>query len=421
MSSITAQQFVQQGQVTLQSMQRTLREVDQAANRHQQQLQSLETSFEQALDELTAVNLPDLSRESIAKVRPRTGYGQFTVRDPLQKMAEERVTLTGRIQTIEADSLYINRDELIHPVTGSYTSQVNDLQQQVQAITQGIERFSRTSFFNELYALNYDTPNYPYRWWSSLRFYNDWKHGDEVSAALGFDSFRATREEYSRLLESRKELQGFLTTAQTQVKRVQDLVSSYDQAVYRLSNLEAVTLQECRQSLKEHLKFVDREQLFAWSGGDPSREALIKRVGGLEKKVEYLQQLADQQFGQERNQLQASITKLNKKVAKFSRPKYQNFRIAREESDLWLQDPSSRIRDRRERFWRDYDVIYVYDRYDIYDYSRDMLWWDLITDGRIDGNFIPEVQVFRSENPDYRYTRIANSGFSTTDSGFDPS
>jgi hypothetical protein len=33
-----------------------------------------------------------------------------------------------------------------------------------------------------------------------------------------------------------------------------------------------------------------------------------------------------------------------------------------------------------------------------------MLWWDLMTDGDIDGNYIYEVNTYYSNHPNYRYS-----------------
>jgi hypothetical protein len=55
------------------------------------------------------------------------------------------------------------------------------------------------------------------------------------------------------------------------------------------------------------------------------------------------------------------------------------------------------------RATRSYETVYVFDRYDRGRFVDDFLWWDLMTDGRLDGNFIPEVHRFRSAHPDWRY------------------
>ena len=105
----------------------------------------------------------------------------------------------------------------------------------------------------------------------------------------------------------------------------------------------------------------------------------------------YTKSMAEHRFQEERQYLSEQLTRLERKIAKYSRQKYANAWIPPNEAQAWLRDPRERLVARRERFWRQYDRVATYDRYDRYDFAADMLWWDVMTDGRLDGNFIPEV------------------------------
>ena len=64
-----------------------------------------------------------------------------------------------------------------------------------------------------------------------------------------------------------------------------------------------------------------------------------------------------------------------------------------------LKDPTAKLAARRHRYDEGYQTIVYFDRYDAFDYARDMLWWDLMTGGRYEGDYIPEVQAWREQHP----------------------
>ncbi len=72
-------------------------------------------------------------------------------------------------------------------------------------------------------------------------------------------------------------------------------------------------------------------------------------------------------------------------------PKKQGFRMTQEEFDRRFRDRNDAWNKRWQRYDTTRSQIIVYERYDTYDPVADVIWWDIMTDGRLDGNFIPEV------------------------------
>ena len=73
-------------------------------------------------------------------------------------------------------------------------------------------------------------------------------------------------------------------------------------------------------------------------------------------------------------------------------------------------EPGAQLRYLRKGvYWKRYDkrakVVRSFDRYDRGGLGQDVLWWDVMTDGKLDGSFSDEVQSFRESHPDYRYER----------------
>lgn len=399
---ITPSTFVHQGNMRLGELRRLLAALESSFSKHHQNLQELEASRHRALDQLTLVNLPNLSQEAFNDVRTFTGYGQFHVRNPLARIDEERRTLAQTIAQIEADPRFQRADELINPTSGELILKIEAFRRQCQPVFDAAHRYEALPHFLILIERNYGTDEYPLRPWN-LDYYLDWKNADEIVEQLGKENFDFCRHDYLHLWQARDQMKRELQTLEQEIAAVHQLVEHHRQASYRLANLPELILQESRLALREHLSFVDRDQLFSWAQGDRSREALIKMLHGVEKKNDYLKQMANHQFVYEREMLQTAIAKLEKKIAKFSRPKYAGMGaiISDAEAAAWLADPRQKLGERRDRFWKNYDRVIVFQEYDRYDYGRDLLWWDLMTDGRVDGSFIPEVREYYTSHPGY--------------------
>ncbi|MGQ9896712.1 MAG: hypothetical protein ACUVR8_03995 [Acidobacteriota bacterium] len=182
-----------------------------------------------------------------------------------------------------------------------------------------------------------------------------------------------------------------------------------DYAHQRLEDVPRAVLGDFRRMLREHLAFADRKQLYRWAGGDRVRESLIKRLDGVEEQLMYTEALVDRRLAEEQQVLTKQLNKLEQKITKFSRPKYQGAWLQPDEfrsvldtpllDTPLLDTPLRRLAAQRAQFWLRYDRVANYRDYDRYDFAADMLWWDVMTDGRVDGSFIPEVYQYRQAHP----------------------
>ncbi len=138
---------------------------------------------------------------------------------------------------------------------------------------------------------------------------------------------------------------------------------------------------------------------------------MLKHLEGLEKKIEYLEALERQYIDADAEALLDRIASLEKKVTKYSRPKNRSARIPAGDAERWLKDPTPKLRQRWGRYNTSHTTIYNFNRYDNYDFFSNYLWWDLMTDGRLDGNFIPEVSDYRAANPEVAHNyQFADAG-----------
>jgi hypothetical protein len=160
---------------------------------------------------------------------------------------------------------------------------------------------------------------------------------------------------------------------------------------------------------------------------EPAIAVLLKRWDGLRHQAAYLDQLAESQLSPAEDKLRNELLKLDRDVMKYSRPKNAYARFSQEDFDRRFgQRPASLVRS-LDRYERAHRTIYVYDYYDRAPIYQDFLWWDLMTDGRINGSAIPDVQEFHESHPDYSYDRdrflddeaVAAAAIADADSGAD--
>ncbi|OYT69812.1 MAG: hypothetical protein CFK52_12930 [Chloracidobacterium sp. CP2_5A] len=372
--------------------------------RHAARAKELEQLREKTLDELAQVNLPALDRAALADVERYTGYGRFRGLDLDAHLARERDRLTQRSAQIQADPRFIRRQELLDPTAGELTLKAKQARDELALIESGLQRYEREPDFVGLCQRGYRTPSYRQSVFT-LQYYRDWKRGDEITEKLGYKTFAEARAAYENLLRGREACRKTLDGIEGEIQDIRRLIAELNEAQRRLADLPKFALEDFRRTLREHLAFADREQLFQWAGGDRARESLIKRLDGVEKQLEYVKAMAGRRLDEERRYLTDELAKLERKIVKLSRPKHAGTHVSPDQAQAWLRDPRERLAARRARFWRDYDRVAYYDRYDRYDFAADLLWWDVMTDGRLDGDFIPEVYQYRQQHPGYAYQR----------------
>lgn len=397
-STISATDFVRHARSQIGILNDSIKEVETSQRQHQEQMKALQEARNQALDELVQLSIPALSREAFASVPQLTGYRQFETNDPFERMERRRQELSARVVAIEADQRYQRRQQLLDPAAGDLILKRNELERQLKIMHETLARYDAEPEFAGLVQRGYDTEQYALKW-RELQYYRDWKHGDLIAEKFGQQSFRDVLYSYNQVKAGHAEFYRDYQLLRLEIAEIESLTAERAKCLTDLENIETDTLSACRQQLREHLEYIDRNDLAVWSAADPNRTGLLKRMHGIEKKMEYLDELARRYLEAEREQLLALRAKLDKKITKYRRPKNAYASIPIAEANSMLKDPRPKLSARRQRYNESYQTVYYYDRYDAFDFSRDMLWWDVMTDGRIDGDFIPEVHAWREQHP----------------------
>lgn len=398
MATVSTRDFLNYATSHLNLLQRILDENKEAQGQHLSQMAALEQARREALDELARLYLPALLPQSFASIPALTMYRQFELNDPFEQMEQRRQSLSARVVAIEGDDRYIRREQLLDPVAGELTLKFAAAETQLKFFDDSLAPYETEPEFLGLIEAGYDTDTYVVNPWE-LQYYSDWKYGDIITEKFEREKFQEVRENYLRLKEARDEFHKDFTAIKKQKDDAESLIKERAQALSDLETLEVDTLNACRLQLREHLEYIDLTELATRSAPNSDITNNIKRIHGIEKKREYLDELVNKYLKTEREQIIKAATKLNAKIEKYSRPKHAYGFIPAEEATRWLKDPSEKIATRRMHYQRSYQTISEFDRYHAYDYARDMLWWDLMTDGRIDGDFVPEVRDWREQHP----------------------
>lgn len=346
--TISAREFVKHARTQIGIVHSALQDVEASQRQHQEQLKALQEARDKALDELVALSLPALKREAFASIPTLTGYRQFEMNDPFERMERRRQELSSRVVAIEADERYRRREQLLDPAAGDLILKRNELVGQLKIMDETLARYENEPEFPGLIHRGYDTEQYSYKWWQ-LQYYRDWKHGDIITEMFGQQSFRDVLYSYNQVKAGRAEVYQGYQLVSHKIAEIESLVAERNKCLSGLETIEADTLNNCRQQLREHLEYIDRNDLAAWSASDPNRTGLLKRIHGIEKKIEYLDELARRYLNPEREQLMTMRAKLDKKINKYMRPKNAYVKIPITEANSILKDPRPKLASRRQR------------------------------------------------------------------------
>jgi hypothetical protein len=381
-----------------------LAEVRRLQERHEAERATLAAQRAEVLARLAAAVLPGLNEAAFERAARLTGFVAGRQQDPIAAMQAEARALQERIAAIEADERYVKRELLAAPRTGELQLKIAELEEFRAPAAEVVARGAHPRF-RHLLDVGYGTDAYKVPFWR-LSYYRDWKAGDEIVAEWpGKETFAAVREEYLTAAESLATFDASLAPLRQQVADIAGLEQDLADKQQLLETLPDRHLGAWRQRLVDHLQSLDPAWLADRLAGEQDVELLFKQADGLLKKAEYLDAVAGRQAAEHRAALVEEDRALKRDLDKLARPKNAGRQFPDDKFQKRFVDRPARMRKLWQRTSRTYDTVYVFDRWDRGRLVDDFLWWDLMTDGRLDGNFIPDVQRFHTGHPDYAYDR----------------
>jgi hypothetical protein len=388
-----------QKQETLQA----LRYNAELARRHHLRRAEVSQRYSQALEELLAALLPALAPDALHRAAQLTGYVPLLQPSVMGELQAERARLEERIAQIEPDPRFVHREFLRTPRIGKLTREVDEiLEHRVPFVA--LLRDASHPRIDHLIANGYGTPEYKVPFWR-LSYYNDWEASDQILQFFPGKTFAELRDEYIKARDTNAAFEARLADLHAEIAAGEALEREYLRSKEALATVDQRHLQRARHYLGRHVTDCGFRVLGPRLAADPSVEVLAKRVSGLGHKLTYLDQLGEAHLTKAEQELKASLQKTERNIQKYMRPKNFHAQIPAQVFQKTFQPRGARYNKGWQRYQHASDTVYVFDRYDRANLVQDFLWWDLMTDGRIDGDFLPEVIEHRRRYPDYSYRR----------------
>jgi hypothetical protein len=351
--------------------------------------------------------LPDLSQNSFQALSDKLGMPELT--GILRRSRERETKIDARVAAIEETEAYNTRDS----VRGRAELQLDEVRPLFDHALKDLRYLDSLPRIQQLMTRGYGTPDYPHKGifrYFKREFLEDWKRADEACAALKVSSFSEVAARYRDRTEQCEVLGRTVHDIEEKLKNIADLEGERDRLLAERAAQPDTMRLEAGKRIASLLK--SNTKLIELLGFPETLQGRIREIDGMEHQVEYLRSLR-LQIEQDAAQVQERAAKLRDERDRYNANMYR-YRNKQFTSDQF-----------EKRFRRDgrYDKLYTrYERtgntvYVFNDYNRtsgldDFLWWDVMTDGRLDGNFIPEVQEYVTANPNYQYDRsvFASSG-----------
>jgi hypothetical protein len=376
---------------------RRLREV------HERSRADVEARWRHAHGELLQALVPSLDPEALRRAAWLTGYAPLAQPSVLANMEAERQRIAARIAEIEADPRFANRELLRAPRVGTLTQRLAELEN-YSAPLAAVLQTAEHPRLEHLLEVGYGTPEYKVAFWRTA-YYVDWKAGDEILERFPEKkAFADVRAEVLQMRDSIAVYNARIAEVQAEIAAGERIEAEHRGQSEALATLPDRYLTWAREALGRHLADIDLGALGDRLAQAPDVDVLARRVAGLASKLVYLDRMAQHNLDGPEAELNQAWTKLSRDVAKWSRPKMYSAIVAPDVLERRRRPLGARYQKGFQRFQKTYSRVYMFDDYGAGRLASDFLWWDLMTDGRIDGDFIPEVQSFRHRYPGYQYT-----------------
>jgi hypothetical protein len=375
---------------------------------HETEKARLDAERQQARHDLGQAVLPKLNVQTIQAAASAVGLLGLGSENIPKQVEERREWIGKRLATIERDPRYANAELLRHPRTGSLAqaiAQNEDYRAPLLYLTALCESHPR---FLRLIDIGFGTQEAGTSWWR-LSYWADRSAANEILARFpGRTEFLQVREEYLRAKEDLAVFDAELVALRKEWAAGEALAHEFAALAEEHRTLDERALAHTRERIVAHMLGCDvslmTERLRSLA---PSKAAakgglllLFLRASGITAKMSYLEGVAraklseiQQDINKQAQSLASVEMRTRRRWAPMPLAKYQKL----------SEDKRARYEKRWQRFGKTYTTVHTYDRYDRGIYYQDLLWWDLMTRGRHDGSYLPEVRHFHDTHPNYQY------------------
>lgn len=398
------QDFVYAGSNQRTALRQQLAVAEHYRTLHHKRRAEIERSYAEATGELARAILPGFTLEILQRAAALTGYQRPIAEDALGAMERERASLKQRIAQIEADPRFAQRELLRHPSTGSLTRGLREIEEMIAPMKDVLERCQHVRL-GRLIESGYGTPEYGTAFWR-LSYYRDWEAADDILERFADKQvFSEVRDEYLRAFQAYGPLDAERARISAEIAAGEALEREHQARSQALATLAARWLEQVRRATVTFLFECPPGALGSRLSKDAEVELLFKRAAGLYHKIKYLDAIVQYQVDAFVFDAKKALAKIDKDLTKYRRAKHAHTRFPAAMFERRFRDRSATYQKRWQRFEKTYTRVYAFDRWDRAHLDNDLLWWNVMTDGRVAGDFIAEVHEFHRARPGYVYTR----------------
>lgn len=378
---------------------------------HAKKIADLAQRFREVLNQITKTLLPEFSQSALFALSEL--IANPTLLSLFDSKEHEKTALTATISSIEKNKFYQQRDAFLNPETGIIIQQESELLPLYEKASSIVKICESTLRFAELLRRGYGTSSYPHT--GFFRFFNseflqDWKYADIICEKLQVSSFTEALSLYRESKDRYETIGETLQDLTKQKNEITSLIESYDHAIEQLRSIDQRYDERIRMSVEIFITSNSKQKIAEVFQNNSILMEQYTCLDGLRHQTAYIEQV--------REKVESEIRQFDEKIHNLTieKQRYEND-MYRFRNKRWNTEQFSRkfnrnedVYDRRLHKYRHTgDTIYSFNDYNIPSFIEEFLWWDIMTDGRLDGNFIPDVHEYYASHPSYHYERNSYS------------
>jgi hypothetical protein len=307
-----------------------------------------------------------------------------------------------RIDQINADPEFIQREILLHPNTGEYALEYQQAKTAYEKADEAFAPYKKYTYeFEDLIKDKYDTAEYEHT--GILRFFNgehldNWRIGDILCETFGYKTFAPLLENYLAIKAQLDELYEVVKHYNSKIKYIEGLIAEHKELSNKIPALPGLYKKKLAQEIFAFLESTSPQSCKAFFGAYSNLSNLAKTQQGLNAQRKYLEDLQTKMFA-EKTEIELKKSKLQRECSIYnSNPyKHQNKKWPAEKFKKRFNRNSEYMNGRFNKYQKTQNTIYGFKNYNAAP-STDILWWDFIMNNKADGGFSKDVKEHYDSN-----------------------
>lgn len=407
MSQYNVLDFVNEANKQIQFYEQQQDRMKELLNDYKEKVNQLTKRSQEVLRQITANLVPEFTEAHIKHVAMLINNSALT--NLISDKEKTRHQLADRIRTIESTPEFIQKDLYLSETTTALDLQREEMQPAYDAAVATVRLFQSVPRSEGLLQRGYGTSSYPHKgFWRFLNteYLQDWKFADILCDFFKVKDFTDVLYKYREAQNVISVMKDSLKALEMQKGKISTLINEYASAKQKLENIDEEYYLHLRTSIELYFTSNSKATITRTFANKPEILELYAQFDGLSHQIEYVKELY-KKVSEDINSISEKEHNLRTEAERYRADSYR-YRNKRWDSQQFAKKfnrDDTHYRKRLDKYRRTGETIYVFNDYGRTSFLENFLWWDVITDGRLDGNFIPEVHDYYMSNPSYSYDR----------------